>query len=182
MHIVVLSSGFDHGMVNDALAASIGNLIQDYRIFVCQLESLLIKNELSLQKTWYLLQPNVTALHQLHHNSMSLMKAKAHGGMASGMASGHRSVVTVNLRSPCPWHSFVLLLLLPVVGPLPIACRPLVHSQYSQYSREEESNKNWKCWSKSTESRCHWRWRSTASPSSTWSPYVVGFLFLSFTF
>ena len=67
-------------MVNDALAAAIGNLIQDYRIFVCQLESLFIKNELSLQKTWYLMQTNVTTLQQLHHITMSLMKAKAHGG------------------------------------------------------------------------------------------------------
>jgi gamma-tubulin complex component 2 len=45
-------SGFDFGMVNDALAAAIGNLVHEYRIFVCQLESLLLKNELSLQKAW----------------------------------------------------------------------------------------------------------------------------------
>ena len=73
-------SGFDHGMVNDALAAAVGNLIHDYRIFVCQLETLLLKNELSLQKAWYLLQPNVTPLHQLHHVAISLMKAKGQGG------------------------------------------------------------------------------------------------------
>jgi len=72
--------GFDHGMVNDALAAAVGNLIHDYRIFICQLESLLLKNELSLQKTWYLLQPNVTTLYQLHHVTISLMKAKSKGG------------------------------------------------------------------------------------------------------
>ena len=46
-------SGFDHGMVNDALAFAIGQLIHDYRIFICQLESLLLKADLSLQKTWY---------------------------------------------------------------------------------------------------------------------------------
>ena len=73
-------SGFDHGMVNDALSAAVGNLIQDYRVFVCQLESLLLRSELSLQKAWYLLQPNVTTLHQLHHVSLSLMKAKGVGG------------------------------------------------------------------------------------------------------
>ena len=73
-------SGFDYGMVNDALAAAIGNLVHDYRIFICQLESLLLKTELSLQKTWYLLQPNVTTLHQLHHVTLSMMRAKAQGG------------------------------------------------------------------------------------------------------
>lgn len=73
-------SGFDYGMVNDALAAAVGNLVQEYRIFVCQLESLLLKGELSLQKAWYLLQPNATTLHQLHHVTVSLMRAKAEGG------------------------------------------------------------------------------------------------------
>lgn len=73
-------SGFDFGMVNDALAAAIGNLVHEYRIFVCQLESLFLKGELSLQKAWYLLQPNVTTLHQLHHVTISLMKANAQGG------------------------------------------------------------------------------------------------------
>lgn len=73
-------SGFDYGMVNDALAAAIGTLVQDYRIFICQLESLFLRGELSLQKAWYLLQPNVTTLHQLHHLTVSLMKANAQGG------------------------------------------------------------------------------------------------------
>ena len=73
-------SGFNHGMVNDALASAIGHLVHDYRIFVCQLESLLLKGELSLQKAWYLMQPNVTMLHHMHHVTLSLMKAKAHGG------------------------------------------------------------------------------------------------------
>lgn len=73
-------SGFDFGMVNDALASAIGNLVHEYRIFVCQLESLLLKSELSLQKAWYLLQPNVATLHQLHHVTLSLMRAKAQGG------------------------------------------------------------------------------------------------------
>lgn len=73
-------SGFDFGMVNDSLAAAVGNLVQEYRIFICQIEGLLLKGDLSLQKAWYLLQPNVTTLHQLHHVTLSLMKAKAQGG------------------------------------------------------------------------------------------------------
>ena len=76
-------AGFDHGMVNDALAAAVGRLLHEYRTFVCQLESLLIANELSLQKAWYLIQPNVATLHQMHHITSSLIKAKSHGGQVT---------------------------------------------------------------------------------------------------
>lgn len=72
-------SGFDYGMVNDALAEAMGKMVNDYHIFICQLESQLLKYELNLQKLWYLLQPNILVLHQLHHITHSLMKSKVHG-------------------------------------------------------------------------------------------------------
>lgn len=50
-------SEFKWGLVNHALCASIRELLKNHYVFICQLENLQRKGNLSLQKLWYYVNP-----------------------------------------------------------------------------------------------------------------------------
>ena len=49
---------YEYGLVSHAFAAALRNLLQDYETVIIQLECLLVRNNLTLQKMVYFLQPS----------------------------------------------------------------------------------------------------------------------------
>lgn len=62
----------DNGLVNQALAAAMRGVIKDYFTLIAQLESQFRRNELTLQKMWYYLQPFFTNLEILKYFSQTI--------------------------------------------------------------------------------------------------------------
>lgn len=62
----------DVGLVNQALAASMRSVIKDYFTLVAQLESQYRRNDLTIQKMWYYLQPFFANLEILKYFSSTI--------------------------------------------------------------------------------------------------------------
>lgn len=73
-------SRFVHGMVNQALVASMKGLLKEYLLVSAQLESQHLQGELTLQKMWYYVQPCLHALDIAARVSVSISKGGCRGG------------------------------------------------------------------------------------------------------
>lgn len=92
-------SRFVHGMVNQALAASMRALLKEYLLVSAQLETQHRLGQLTLQKLWYYVQPCLHALEILARVAISITKGACRGGktlsalhhLASGYTGDGRS-------------------------------------------------------------------------------------------
>ena len=73
-------SKFVYGQVNQALAASMQQLIREHYVFVAQLETQLNQNQLSLQKMLYYLQPSLKTMELLARAASVVQKGNCRGG------------------------------------------------------------------------------------------------------
>ena len=69
-------STFTHGMVHQALSASMRGLMREYLLVVAQLETQLKMKELTLQKIWYYVQPCFRTLELLSHIAGTVSRAR----------------------------------------------------------------------------------------------------------
>jgi gamma-tubulin complex component 2 len=63
---ISVHSHFEFGLVSQALCASIGTLLKEYRLRVAQLEHEFSVGHLTMQKLWFYLQPCLRTLEALH--------------------------------------------------------------------------------------------------------------------
>lgn len=98
----------DIGLVNQALAAAIEELVHDYRLLVCQLEQG-INSGLSLHQLWFHLQGSLHSMELLHQLVTAIESRKATGGAT--LAILHDSLVhcSGNPRSEKILHYLVEL-------------------------------------------------------------------------
>ncbi|XP_046665290.1 gamma-tubulin complex component 2-like isoform X2 [Homalodisca vitripennis] len=68
------------GRVNQALASAMNSFISDYTVFIAQLESLLRKNQLTLQNIWFYLQSTIQTFQVLAKIANSINESEAIGG------------------------------------------------------------------------------------------------------
>ena len=73
-------SRFVHGMVNQALASAMRELLKEYLLVSAQLESQYHRGNLSVQKVWYYVQPCLHALEITCRVAMSISKGACRGG------------------------------------------------------------------------------------------------------
>lgn len=73
-------SKFEHGVVNQALCASMRDILKEYLVLVAQLEHQFNLSLLALQKLWYYLQPCARMMEILSSVSLSVERASCHGG------------------------------------------------------------------------------------------------------
>lgn len=71
---------FDSGRVNQALAGAMYSLLEDYYIFVSQMETQQKKGELSLNKIWCYIQPTLQTMEMLAEVCQAVDKLAARGG------------------------------------------------------------------------------------------------------
>lgn len=69
-------SKFKHGMINQALAATMRGLLREYLLIVAQLEYQYKTNELTLQKMWYYIQPCMRTMELLANIASTVNKAR----------------------------------------------------------------------------------------------------------
>ncbi len=73
-------SKFIHGMVNQALCATMRDLVREYLLVVAQLEHQFRLNQLTLQKLWYYVQPSIRTLDILSRMALSITRGSCRGG------------------------------------------------------------------------------------------------------
>ncbi|XP_028391404.1 gamma-tubulin complex component 2-like [Dendronephthya gigantea] len=73
-------SGFMSGLVNQAVSAAMRTIMQEYYIFVAQLEHQFNQGELSLQKLWFLIQPCLGRMDVLSSIAEAIETAQCKGG------------------------------------------------------------------------------------------------------
>lgn len=71
-NVIFFIDQMDNGLVNQALAAAMRGVIKDYFILIAQLESQYRRNDLTIQKMWYYLQPFFTNLEILKYFSSTI--------------------------------------------------------------------------------------------------------------
>ena len=71
---------FVHGMVNQALGASMRGLLKEYLLISAQLETQHRQGQLTLQKLWYYVQPCLHTLEILARVAVSIVKGSCRGG------------------------------------------------------------------------------------------------------
>lgn len=73
-------SRFVHGMVNQALASAMRELLKEYLLVSAQLESQHRHGNLTVQKVWYYIQPCLHALEIASRVAVSVSKGECRGG------------------------------------------------------------------------------------------------------
>ncbi|XP_076059068.1 gamma-tubulin complex component 2-like isoform X2 [Oratosquilla oratoria] len=71
---------YHHGLVNQALAAAIRNLMKDYMLLVTQLETQQLRGVLTLHKLWFYVEKTLTVMEMLARLVSNLSKSESHGG------------------------------------------------------------------------------------------------------
>lgn len=71
---------YSHGTVNQALCASIAELVREHTILVAQLENQFIQGQLTLQKMWYYVQPCLRSMELLARIASSVDRGNCFGG------------------------------------------------------------------------------------------------------
>ena len=112
---------FVHGMINQALSASMRGLLREYLLIVVQLEHQFNVGELTLQKMWYYIQPCMRTMEVLARVATTINKARhCRGGrtltllnsMTSGMMGDPKSqevVLHLTKSSAAPFFDMLSL-------------------------------------------------------------------------
>ncbi|XP_034250701.1 gamma-tubulin complex component 2-like isoform X2 [Thrips palmi] len=73
-------SSFHWGQVNQALAGAMDQLIQEYKVFIAQLETLTRQENVNLQSIWFYAQPSLCTMEIVANIASTINKAGAKGG------------------------------------------------------------------------------------------------------
>ena len=89
----------DRGLVNQSLAAAMKGVIKDFFTLMAQLESQFKKNNLTMQKMWYYLQPFFVNLEILKHFSSAINSNNLFGGAVLSIL--HNKIVSLKGNVKC---------------------------------------------------------------------------------
>ncbi|KAI1285362.1 Gamma-tubulin complex component 2 [Halotydeus destructor] len=89
----------DHGLVNQALAAAMRGVIKDYFTLIAQLEAQYRRNDLTIQKMWYYLQPFFTNMEILKYFSSKIHTTNSSGGAVLSILHQKTISYTGNLKA-----------------------------------------------------------------------------------
>lgn len=88
------------GMVNQALAASMRDLLEDYTILVTQLEHKLVnQGSLTLPKCWFYVQPSLAYMAVLATCAQAIWEGKCYGGKTLGALHKRATSLTGDTRA-----------------------------------------------------------------------------------
>lgn len=85
---------FEHGLVNQALAAAMRSLIKEYYILIAQLEHLFRLGQLSLQKIWFYIQPTMSLMEILASVANSINKGNCAGAAVLSLLHERTTALT----------------------------------------------------------------------------------------
>ncbi|PSN40194.1 Gamma-tubulin complex component 2 [Blattella germanica] len=80
MRFIQEKSQFEYGQVNHALTAAMNTVIKDYMVLVAQLETAYHKNNFTLHKLWFFIQPSLHTMEILASIASTINKSGAKGG------------------------------------------------------------------------------------------------------